>query len=236
MKPGAPRYGIWLLAAAGLHGAILFVQWSFHLTGPTYSVASTQSIELNLVASAPAAESAPAPAPPPEPTSPVPEPPPPPEPALSLAPPPAPVSDKSPPPPPIPQAKPAAKPRPRNAGAPIATKPTSSPASSSAGAVNHAGSRSGNVGNSKAGYLYNPHPPYPSAAKRAREQGVVLLAVAINDRGGVTAVSIKQSSGFQRLDESARAGVAGWRFRPARIAGLPIASKIEVPVRFRLGD
>ena len=92
------------------------------------------------------------------------------------------------------------------------------------------------AGNTKPAYLSNPHPPYPPESKASHEQGLVMLAVSINESGDVTSVSVSQSSGFPRLDQAAREGVSHWRFRPARVAGFAVSSHLAVPVRFRLSD
>jgi protein TonB len=50
-------------------------------------------------------------------------------------------------------------------------------------------------------------------------------------------VSVKQSSGFPLLDDSATSTVRGrWRFIPARHDGVPVESRVTVPIRFRLTD
>jgi len=87
----------------------------------------------------------------------------------------------------------------------------------------------------QAGYLRNPHPAYPEEARRARQQGVVHLRVDINDRGRVEKVVISASSGYPLLDEQARTTVAErWVFKPARRGNTPVASQVEIPVRFTL--
>jgi protein TonB len=83
-------------------------------------------------------------------------------------------------------------------------------------------------------YRNTPEPEYPAAARRAHQEGVVVLAVEVDATGRPTAVSVRKSSGFPLLDEAARDGVQRWRFDPARSAGVPIASRVEVPVRFSL--
>ena len=75
---------------------------------------------------------------------------------------------------------------------------------------------------------------YPLTAKRRHQEGTVILLVAVNASGKAEAVNVKESSGFSTLDDAARDAVTRWKFDPARAAGEPIASKVEVPVRFQL--
>lgn len=83
-------------------------------------------------------------------------------------------------------------------------------------------------------YLKNPPPAYPETSRRMGEQGVVLLSVVVDERGRVADVVVKQSSGFSRLDQAALDAVGDWRFHAARFGSVPIASRVEVPVRFSL--
>lgn len=96
-------------------------------------------------------------------------------------------------------------------------------------AVRSAGSHT-----SKPAYLYNPHPSYPEAARKAGQTGVVTLRVSINEKGRVSAVSLVKSSGYALLDDRARGAVQRWIFRPARRDGKAVATQVEVPVRFSL--
>ncbi len=64
-------------------------------------------------------------------------------------------------------------------------------------------------------------PDYPSAARRAGEQGTTQLDVCVNASGRVTSVSVARSSGSQRLDDAAAKWLRGERFQPARINGAP---------------
>ena len=86
----------------------------------------------------------------------------------------------------------------------------------------------------KAQYLRNPTPEYPSEARRLHQEGTVLLRVQVSARGRVEAVELARSSGTSSLDEAALQGVRGWEFEPARRGDTPIASTVTVPVRFRL--
>lgn len=86
----------------------------------------------------------------------------------------------------------------------------------------------------KPGYLRNPAPRYPEEARRAGHEGLVILLVRV-DRGGFpSSTEIQESSGHPLLDESAAKAVKRWRFYPAKIGSLPVESKVEVPIRFRL--
>ena len=83
----------------------------------------------------------------------------------------------------------------------------------------------------------NQPPPYPAAARRLGQQGTVLLEVAIDATGSVTAVQVVRSCGHPLLDAAARRAVACWRYAPATRAGLPVPSTLDQPVVFTLqGD
>ena len=84
--------------------------------------------------------------------------------------------------------------------------------------------------------LANTPPAYPLAARRSGAEGRVVLRVWVSAGGAVEAVTVAVSSGHELLDEAARRGVAGWRFVPGRLAGVPVAASVDVPVVFRLRD
>ena len=85
-----------------------------------------------------------------------------------------------------------------------------------------------------ADYLRNPRPVYPSASRRLGEEGRVVLRVTVSAEGLPESVEIKQTSGFRRLDEAARAAVERWRFVPARRGATAIESSVLVPLQFNL--
>ncbi len=66
------------------------------------------------------------------------------------------------------------------------------------------------------------------------EQGKVLLRVYINAQGQPEKIEIKQSSGFERLDETAVATVQRWKFAPGKRNGEPEAMWHVVPINFVL--
>lgn len=87
---------------------------------------------------------------------------------------------------------------------------------------------------SSADYLQNPKPPYPSMSKRLGEQGQVVVRVLIELDGTAQKAEIKQSSGFDRLDQSALATVLRWRYVPGKRAGVAQAMWFNVPINFVL--
>jgi len=80
----------------------------------------------------------------------------------------------------------------------------------------------------------NAPPEYPYAARRARQQGTVLLLVEVDCDGSATNVQLHRSCGHSLLDEAAKVAVEKWRFRPASAGGIVKASRVVVPVRFVL--
>ena len=64
----------------------------------------------------------------------------------------------------------------------------------------------------------------------------MLVSAVVKVDGRPGAVSIKLSSGFPLLDEAALAAVGKWTFDPARSGGMPVESRVDVPVRFSLNQ
>lgn len=83
-------------------------------------------------------------------------------------------------------------------------------------------------------YDRNPPPEYPRRARQLGFEGAVLLHVWVNPSGEVDHAEIAASSGYAVLDDSALRAVKGWRFKPARQGGQPVAALVQVPVRFAL--
>jgi protein TonB len=87
---------------------------------------------------------------------------------------------------------------------------------------------------SSADYLNNPRPPYPPLSKRLGEQGQVVVRVFIEVDGSASRAEVRQSSGFERLDQTALQTVLRWRYVPGKRAGVPEAMWFNVPIRFVL--
>jgi protein TonB len=75
-------------------------------------------------------------------------------------------------------------------------------------------------------------PDYPSIARAARVQGIVILEATIDAGGDVTAARVLRS--VPMLDDAALQAVRQWKFTPARLNGQPIPVVMTVTVDFRL--
>ena len=65
-------------------------------------------------------------------------------------------------------------------------------------------------------------------------QGKVLVRVLIGVDGTAQKAEIKQSSGFDRLDQAALNTVLRWRYVPGKRAGVPETMWFSVPINFVL--
>ncbi|HEY8025035.1 MAG TPA: energy transducer TonB [Burkholderiaceae bacterium] len=80
----------------------------------------------------------------------------------------------------------------------------------------------------------NAKPAYPKISRALGEQGCVLLDVYVEMDGTVGEIRLHQSSGFDRLDQSALRAVRQWRFKPARQGGKQVATWYVQPITFNL--
>jgi len=85
-----------------------------------------------------------------------------------------------------------------------------------------------------AAYLQNPAPAYPPLSRRMGEQGNILLGVYVSTQGKAETVTIRKSSGFNRLDSAAIEAVKRWRFIAAKQHEKLVASWVHVPIQFIL--
>ena len=77
-------------------------------------------------------------------------------------------------------------------------------------------------------------PEYPSASKRLEEEGTVQLKFLVGVDGKVLESAVEKSSGFRRLDEAARAGLAKCQFKPGTVDGKPQQSWASMKYTWRL--
>lgn len=83
-------------------------------------------------------------------------------------------------------------------------------------------------------YLQQPSPRYPAESRRAREEGLVILRVLVDERGYVKTIDVYRSSGHPRLDEAARNAVARALFKPYIDGGIAHAASAMIPIEFSL--
>lgn len=140
-----------------------------------------------------------------------------PEPPVVNEPPPAPNAPVMEAPPPVPAA-------PSAAAAPAEAAPAPAPAATSRV----------ELPSSDAQYLQNPKPAYPAISKRLGEQGKVVVRVLIGPDGTAQKAEIRQSSGYERLDQAALNTVLAWRYVPGKRGGVPEAMWFNVPINFVL--
>lgn len=87
---------------------------------------------------------------------------------------------------------------------------------------------------SDADYLNNPKPPYPPLSRRLAEQGKVVVRTFIGADGIPQKAEIKQSSGFDRLDQAALNTAMRWRYVPGKRGGIAEAMWFNIPLNFVL--
>ena len=64
----------------------------------------------------------------------------------------------------------------------------------------------------------------------------MVIVLDVDAGGHPIHVSVVESSGDDALDQAALNALARWRLAPALKDGVPVASQVRVPIRFRLDD
>jgi len=75
-------------------------------------------------------------------------------------------------------------------------------------------------------------PVYPSMARDAEIEGVVVVQLDIDEFGNVVNARVLQS--VQMLDQAALDAVRQWKFKPAKQRDVPVPVRIAYPIRFTL--
>ncbi len=83
-------------------------------------------------------------------------------------------------------------------------------------------------------YVRPPRPAYPPAARKRRQEGMVVLRVLVDAIGRPAAVEIEESSGFPLLDSAARDAVKQTQFRPHLENGVARPVLVLIPIEFGL--
>lgn len=82
--------------------------------------------------------------------------------------------------------------------------------------------------------LNNPEPPYPYESRRRGEEGRVILNVLVAADGTASSVEVDKSSGYRRLDMTARRTVSRWTFIPAKQNNAAVEAWTKVTILFQL--
>jgi protein TonB len=77
-------------------------------------------------------------------------------------------------------------------------------------------------------------PDYPSHARIARVEGVVILEAVLDEQGRVDRLRVLRS--VPLLDEAAMAAVRQWRYTPTLLNGVPVPVLMTITVRFTLNQ
>jgi len=81
--------------------------------------------------------------------------------------------------------------------------------------------------------IFSPEPSFSDEARKAKQQGRVVLMLVVGNDGRTYDIHVRESLGMG-LDEKAIEAVSRWRFRPATRDGVPVATQVAVEVDFHL--
>ncbi len=80
-------------------------------------------------------------------------------------------------------------------------------------------------------------PIYPTAARQAGVEGLVVVRYDVTQEGNVINAVVAESEPAGVFDEAALAAVRSWHFNPRIVEGEPqLVEGIVSPVRFQVGD
>ncbi|HDX8385572.1 energy transducer TonB [Aeromonas hydrophila] len=143
-------------------------------------------------------------------------------------------------PPPVQPAKvmPVSSPQPPVTAPAPATTATATQASGGSASQSPAHKAGGGAGNSapiaRDARLNNPEPQYPYESRRRGEEGRVILNVRVTAEGTAASVEVDKSSGYRRLDMTARKTVSRWKFIPAKQNNVAVEASAKVTIIFKL--
>lgn len=81
-------------------------------------------------------------------------------------------------------------------------------------------------------YRSNRRPPYPSSAKKAHHEGLVILQCIVRADGRLERIEVVR--GEEPFVSIAEKAVRGWRYEPALHHGLPISVPHRIEIHFKL--
>jgi protein TonB len=77
-------------------------------------------------------------------------------------------------------------------------------------------------------------PLYPMRAKRKGIEGWVKVKFLVDTAGTVGSVTILEAQPTEIFDQSVRRCLAGWRFKPGTVEGMPVKTWVTTTIRFEL--
>ena len=77
-------------------------------------------------------------------------------------------------------------------------------------------------------------PKYPAAAVEQKISGRVLLLIDIDASGNPTAIEVEKAEPAGVFEEQAVAAAWNWKFEPEIKGGKAVASRVRVPVDFKI--
>lgn len=83
-------------------------------------------------------------------------------------------------------------------------------------------------------YVKLPDLNFPALAKRAREQGTVVLRITVDVNGRLKEASVHRSSGFERIDQAALSDIRSARFAPHMEDGKAVEWQTLAPLAYEL--
>ena len=79
-------------------------------------------------------------------------------------------------------------------------------------------------------------PDYPYDLKRDGVTGVVTVVFSVDEKGNVVDPAVQKSTN-KGFDQAALNAISRWKFKPARQDGVPVRSKLAIPLQFKVdGD
>ncbi|MCR6631313.1 MAG: TonB family protein [Magnetospirillum sp.] len=79
-----------------------------------------------------------------------------------------------------------------------------------------------------------PLPDYPWSARRRGREGRVVVRLHVGADGRALLAEVLESSGDPTLDQAALDTLGRWYLQPALANGVPVATRVVVPIRFEL--
>ncbi len=78
------------------------------------------------------------------------------------------------------------------------------------------------------------NPVYPFKARRQNIEGTVMLECLVDSKGKIKEIRVISAEPEGIFEASAKEALEHWRFRPGKIKGRPVSTRIRLPFRFQL--